>query len=337
MSNFSFDEILHEFQEGTQKTILDLCKTTIHSVKLLERGKTPPGISTVAGLIGITSPTLQGSVSMQFSKKVFLGIINRMLETDFTEMSSDIEDGAAEFTNIIFGGAKAELNKKGMGLQVALPSLLSGVNIQKAGSSGGQTVQTLAYLTEFGPFYQVFHINQKNEDVQPPSVTKVFNKNWGAEVLLEFVKAGRKTLETQFGTQIEIGAPFLKSPKNFFTFDVGSIIGVTDQNFSGFFGMYYEKATFLSLINKMLGENYTEVDDEVQDGASEITNVCFGVAKQVLNQQGHAIRMALPSLIRGESIQSNSCGKEKNTITVPIKTDAGRFWIEFGFKELIGT
>jgi CheY-specific phosphatase CheX len=333
MTKFSTDDLLTPFQEGTEKTLMDLCKTQILSVKVLERGKLPPNVTSVAGLIGITSPTLQGSVSIQFSTKVFLGIINLMLGTNYTELTPDIEDGAAEFTNIIFGYAKNELNKKGMGIQMALPSLLSGKTIHSAGSAGSQSIQTVAYLTDFGAFYQVFNINQKNEDVLPPSTKTEFHKNFGAEVLLEFVKAGRVTMETQFGTLIEIGTPFLKSTSGQFTFEVGSIIGVTDQNFSGFFGMYYEKATFLALINKMLGENYTEVDAEVQDGASEITNVCFGVAKQVLNQKGHAIRMALPSLIRGDQLQSSACGKEKNTITVPIKTEAGKFWIEFGFKE----
>ena len=214
------EDLLLPFQEGTKKTFLELCKTEVHSIKLLEKGKLPPNLTSVAGMIGITSPSIEGSVSIQFSEKTFLKVVNQMLGGHYTELSHEIDDGAAEFTNIIFGYAKNELNQKGMGIQMALPSLLTGKSIHYAGSGGSQSVQTIAYLTELGPFYHVIHINQKKEDVQPPHSKAPFNKNWGAEVLLEFVKASRKTLEIQFGTQIEVGSPFLKSANSLFSFDV---------------------------------------------------------------------------------------------------------------------
>jgi CheY-specific phosphatase CheX len=87
-------------------------------------------------------------------------------------------------------------------------------------------------------------------------------------------------------------------------------------------------------MNELLGGSFTELDAEVQDGASEITNICFGVAKQVLNTHGHAIEMALPSLILGREIQSSSKGQGQSTIVVPLRVPgSGQFWIEFSYGE----
>ena len=327
------DEFLKAFISATEHTLRELSQVTIESSTILRLEELTHRDAAVAGVIGITSPEIQGSMSIQFPTPVFLQIMNGMLGESMTEIVPGIEDGATELTNIIFGNAKAKLNDAGFQIQMALPNLLRGKSIQSVGGASPQNTLGVEFYTSSGPFWIVFEINQKRADIKPPSAHQALSKNWSADVLLEFVKAVRKTLEVQFGTAIEIGAPFKKSEANVFYFDVGSVIGVTDQDFTGFFGMYYEGKTFLSLMNQLLGTDFTELSDEIQDGASEITNICFGVAKQVLNVQGHAIQMALPYLIRGKDIESTSRSQGRNTIAVPLKTPAGKFWIEFGYKE----
>jgi CheY-specific phosphatase CheX len=328
----SLSQFLKPFEDSTRKTIQDLCSVKVNAVRPLPQGTWPKLETAVAGLIGITSPQIQGSMSIQFSREVFLAIFNRMLGESFTEISPELEDGAAELSNIIFGGAKVSLNEAGFGIQMALPTVLRGKNIHNAGATGNQTVQTMEFETECGSFFVVFQLNEKKADPSPPSTNaSALKPSWSADVLLEFVRAVRKTLEVQFSADVQVGTPFLRSDANSFSFDVGSLIGITDHQFEGFFGMYYEKKTFLSLINHLLGTEYHDLNDEVQDGASEITNICFGVAKQVLNQQGHMIQMALPNLIRGDSIQSSSRSQKRNQIAVPLQTKHGKFWVEFGF------
>jgi len=327
------DQFLTAFISATESTLNELCKIEITQHRLLTPTSLPTGKSSVAGVIGITSPSLQGSMSVQFPKGVFLLLMNRMLGENMEELTPGLEDGAAEITNIIFGNAKVKLNEMGFDIQMALPNLLTGKKLESLGTHRPESFLGVEFFIGTDSFWIIFELNSKNQELLPPRSEIMKSKNWSAEALLEFVKAVRKTMEVQFNTKIEIGQPFKKSETQSFTFDVGSVIGVTDQDFTGFFGMYYQSGTFLGLMNLMLGTTFEELNDEIQDGASEITNICFGVAKQVLNQQGHQIQMALPYLIRGSEISSSSRSQGRSTIAVPLNNEFGTFWVEFGYQE----
>jgi len=77
----------------------------------------------------------------------------------------------------------------------------------------------------------------------------------------------------------------------------------------------------------MLGENYTEINSEIKDGAAELTNIIFGGAKTILNSKGLAIKTALPMVVSGQdhSIQNT---QNATRVVVPFDSDAGQFFIE---------
>ena len=326
-----FDPFLNAFIQATELTLQDLCRIPIRGHRRLKPGELSGKDISVAGLIGISSPAIQGSMSIQFPRSTFLDVMNGMLGEEMTELEPGMEDGAAELTNIIFGNAKVSLNENGFGIQMAIPTLLTGTSIQSVASTEAEGIE---FKTDGESFYVVFDLKKKTTDVAPPTQAPAKKADWSSDMLLEFVRAVRKTLEVQFNTKIEIGSPFKKAAEKNFLFDVGSVIGVNESGFSGYFGLFYETAPFLSLMNDMLGSEFKELDSEVQDGASEITNICFGVAKQVLNSNGHSITMALPNLILGKDIRSSSSEiKGRNTIVVPLKIPSGRFWIEFSYGE----
>lgn len=329
-----FDPFLSAFIQATELTVQDHCKIPIRGHRRLNPEELSGKEITAAGLIGITSNAFQGSMSIQFPRSTFLDVMNGMLGEEMTELTPGIEDGAAELTNIIFGNAKVSLNENGYGIQMAIPTLLTGTSIQSVTSSETEGVE---FQTDGDSFYVVFDLKKKTTDVAPPPSSFAKNTDWSADMLLELVRAVRKTLEVQFKTQIGIGNPFKKTVEKNYLFDVGSVIGVNESGFSGYFGLFYETASFLALMNSMLGTELKELDAEVQDGASEITNICFGVAKQVLNSNGHAITMALPNLILGRDIRSSTAEiKGRTTIVVPLKIPSGRFWIEFSYGESSG-
>jgi CheY-specific phosphatase CheX len=280
----------------------------------------------ICGITGITAPHLSGTLSIQFPESVLKAMASR---------SDDLEAQAREMTQLFSEHAKASLNALGHETSLALPTFLSGKNFESLGSPSPNNLLVTEFEFESGTITVLFELGSKTPDLTPPEITSSSQKNRTSDALLEFVKAVRKTMNVQFGTRIEVGAPFKKSTSQTFSFDVGSLIGITEQHFSGFFGMYYEASTFLNLMNMMLGTTFTELSDEIEDGASEVTNICFGVAKQVLNQQGHQIRMALPYLIRGSEIRSSPPPSDRHiTIVVPLTTEHGKFWVEFGYLEL---
>lgn len=142
-----------------------------------------------------------------------------------------------------------------------------------------------------------------------------------------FLIATVKVLETQASTKATAGQAYKKSPKEKFQGDVSGVIGLISEAFSGSVVITFPAPTFLKVMSKMLGEEYTTVTKEIADGAGELTNIIFGQAKVLLNEQGFGIKTAIPSVITGNdhSVLPMSSGPR---VVVPFDTDSGPFFIE---------
>lgn len=92
-----------------------------------------------------------GSMAISFKKKTFLGIVNRMLGADYTDIDPEISDAAAELCNQVFGLTKTKLNQQGHEIQPAIPSVITGENHQIKHSTSAPVI-AVEYSTEFGPF-----------------------------------------------------------------------------------------------------------------------------------------------------------------------------------------
>lgn len=84
----------------------------------------------IAGIIPIVSDKFKGSISVCFPREVFLKIYSAMVGEDAPEITPEMKDAAAEIMNIIYGGAKTELNKVGgFDLKPSLPTVIAGDNL----------------------------------------------------------------------------------------------------------------------------------------------------------------------------------------------------------------
>ena len=109
--------------------------------------------------------------------------------------------------------------------------------------------------------------------------------------------------------------------------DVSAVIAMNSQSFLGSMAICFEKSCFLYIVSSMLGEAYQEVTAENQDAAGEICNQVFGYAKKKLNEIGHTIKPAIPSVIVGDrhAIKHMVTGV---CIAVRFSTEKGSFTIE---------
>ncbi len=114
--------------QATIHTFHTTISTEVHFGKISIDENQKMDIS-IAGIIGLVSPTLRGTVTLCFPEKVFLAIMSKMLGETFTEITEDLADGAAELLNIIFGTAKTELNLAGFGVEGAIPSVVWGPDL----------------------------------------------------------------------------------------------------------------------------------------------------------------------------------------------------------------
>jgi chemotaxis protein CheX len=105
----------------------------------------------ISGVIGLVSDHFNGTVVISFPEATYCKIMSKMLGEEFTELTPDIHDGAAEFTNMIFGRAKVILNEKGYGIKMAIPTVISGKNHSIQSKSTGPRV-AIPYDSDFGKF-----------------------------------------------------------------------------------------------------------------------------------------------------------------------------------------
>lgn len=81
----------------------------------------------VSGVIGMTGDH-NGSLSVSFPEEMILAIVSNMFGEEMTKVNDEIRDAVGEITNMISGQARQELERIGVSLDAAIPTVISGKN-----------------------------------------------------------------------------------------------------------------------------------------------------------------------------------------------------------------
>lgn len=141
-----------------------------------------------------------------------------------------------------------------------------------------------------------------------------------------FIDATNKVLETMAQTPSVKDSLYLRDP-NAISGDISAILSIHSSTHNGSLAISFGKDCFLAVVNKMLGENYKEINPENSDAVAELCNQIFGIAKKELNANGHDLQMAIPSVVTGDShkILHKTSGP---CVVVKFMTPNGYFTIE---------
>ena len=142
-----------------------------------------------------------------------------------------------------------------------------------------------------------------------------------------FVEGTLNTLKVSCAVEATPDKPFIKGMRDQPEFEIAGVIGLTSASFTGSITLCFPSGLYLALMSNMLGEKFTEITKDLQDGAAELLNMIFGHAKVVLNKEGHAIEKAIPAVIYGKGLRSSHPGQAK-VIVLPFKTAHGELHIE---------
>lgn len=142
-----------------------------------------------------------------------------------------------------------------------------------------------------------------------------------------FIDGTLHVLKVQAQTEATAGKIYVKKEGDRFLGDVSGVIGIVSDAFNGAVVISFPEATFLKIMSRMMGENYTAMCKEIEDGAGELTNIIFGCTKTKLNELGYGVKTALPSVVTGKDHSVYSMTKGP-TVVVPFQTDVGGFFIE---------
>ncbi|MCE5262120.1 MAG: chemotaxis protein CheX [Deltaproteobacteria bacterium] len=89
--------------------------------------KTAAADGDVSGIIGITGDMI-GSLAISFGESCICHIVGSMLGESFAEANQEVFDGVGEITNMISGVARTHMEKEGMQVYAAIPSVVYGKN-----------------------------------------------------------------------------------------------------------------------------------------------------------------------------------------------------------------
>ncbi|HAJ27040.1 MAG TPA: hypothetical protein DCG53_07325 [Syntrophus sp. (in: bacteria)] len=128
----------------------------------------------VSGIIGITGDAV-GSLAISFSESCICNIVGRMLGETFSSINHDVLDAVGELTNMISGVSRTQLEKKGMTVFAAIPSVVFGSNHTITHILKSPSI-VIPFTSPNGPFFVDVCIRNANEPEKRSSSYGVVNK-----------------------------------------------------------------------------------------------------------------------------------------------------------------
>lgn len=113
--------------------------------------------------------------------------------------------------------------------------------------------------------------------------------------------------------------------------DIVSVMGIQCTGFVGSLSLAFPRETFLNVLEKMLGERYTEVNAENADACSELLNIIYASARKNINAEGFDFQPAIPSTISGRDL-SLPLGQFTSFMRFSCMSKPGPFLMAFSLK-----
>ncbi|NKF49469.1 chemotaxis protein CheX [Shewanella sp. WXL01] len=147
-----------------------------------------------------------------------------------------------------------------------------------------------------------------------------------------FLSSLLNVLSTMASLDLTPGKPQIKT-HDVAKGDVSGLIGMVGPETKGSMSITFDRSLIFEIMDKMLGEKPTSINDEVTDLVGEITNMVTGGAKNLLSDDGYEFDMATPAVVSGlgHSISHKSKGKK---ILMPFTHPKGNAYIEICFEDL---
>jgi chemotaxis protein CheX len=154
-----------------------------------------------------------------------------------------------------------------------------------------------------------------------------------------FIQAAKGVFETMVHTKLEPDKPVIKKDR-LSRGDISSMIGITGKatiddyvlDFKGMMVISFPEETFIKIVNKMLNENYTELNYDIADASSEICNMIMGNAKRELSEKGFKFKYAIPSTFLGGN-HAISYPQDTTVILTKVKSHFGDFFLEVCYSD----
>ncbi len=123
-------------------------------------------------------------------------------------------------------------------------------------------------------------------------------KSYDVNFINPFLGAVINVLETMANVKVKPGRPYLNKHGTSVG-DISGIINISGHT-NGVISLTLSKDAILTIVNNMLFESYTEINDEIVDAVGELTNMIAGQARVKLSEQGQKFQAGTPKIIIGK-------------------------------------
>lgn len=152
------------------------------------------------------------------------------------------------------------------------------------------------------------------------------------EFINPFLASLMNVLSTMAQTELKPGKPQRKQGE-VAQGDVSGLIGMVGAQTKGSFSITFDEGLALTIMERMLGERPSNINEEVTDMVGEITNMVTGGAKNLLGEKGYEFDMATPIVVSGSNHTiTHKCDGPK--VLIPFTSDAGNANIEVCFDKI---
>jgi chemotaxis protein CheX len=145
-------QFLNPFLNGTLEALRVTCNLEVNPGQPYVKKNQPQPVFELAAILGISSATFSGSLSLLFSHDVYLKVVSGWLSEEILELNDDHYSGVTELLNIIFGSAKVAWNEQGRNIVKAIPTLVRGNPITTSNPASG-LVLVVPFITKYGEFH----------------------------------------------------------------------------------------------------------------------------------------------------------------------------------------
>ncbi|MBU0728117.1 MAG: chemotaxis protein CheX [Proteobacteria bacterium] len=153
-------ELINPFLNAVKNVIETMAQTKVTALKPKLKDNTVT-YGEVTGIIGMASENIAGTMILSFSESCIIDIVaNMLMEEPKTKIDAEIVDAVGELTNMICGGAKADLAKLNHKFDLATPTMIVGKGVEISHFSNIPTI-VIPFSTEKGPFVVEAHLDEK--------------------------------------------------------------------------------------------------------------------------------------------------------------------------------
>jgi CheY-specific phosphatase CheX len=140
------------------------------------------------------------------------------------------------------------------------------------------------------------------------------------EFLKTFVDSSKHVFESFCSlTSVTHQKPSILNKSNTKKYDLEGSIHLQSDYFEGFFYLSFSKEVYFKVLEKVLGELYTEINAGNVDFVAELVNMIYGQSKVLLNESGHNFQKVIPKFVPVPPLHVTA----NDVFLIPIDTDVG--------------